>query len=264
LAIASDAVSPTEPGDRGGRSGIIGAMGTRHDHDDPASAYRRFERAVEWPMLVLSLVFVVLLVLPELSDVDEDTIALPMAFIWVLFGVEVAVLFLTAPSKRRMLREHWLDVVIVAAPFLRPLRIARLVRVLRAGSALARVLAGVSAVVQRRGLQLYGAFTVVLVGVSALLVYGFERDAPDANIASVGDALWWAVVTTTTVGYGDRFPVTNDGRAVAVLLMVVGIGLVGVVTANVAAHFIGDEQAGEIAELRAQLDRIEALLEQRT
>lgn len=162
-----------------------------------------------------------------------------------------------------MLREHWVDVLIVAAPFLRPLRIARLVRVLRAGSALARALQGVSAVAQRRGLQLYGAVTILVVTGAALVVYVLEREAPNSNITDLGDALWWAVTTTTTVGYADHFPVTGDGRAVATLLMLVGIGLVGVVTANVAAHLVEDEQADEIADLRAQLDRIEELLTHR-
>lgn len=96
--------------------------------------------------------------------------------------------------------------------------------------------------------------------ISGALVYAFEKDAPGSNITSLGDALWWAAVTTTTVGYGDHSPVTTDGRAIALLLMVVGIGLVGVVTANVAAYFVEREQAEEMAVLREQLDRIEALL----
>lgn len=230
------------------------------EHD---MAYRRFERAAEWPMLVLSVIFVGLLIGPEIVEMDSTAVDLAIGMIWAAFALEVVILFFLAPSKRRMLREHWIDVLVVAAPFLRPLRIARLMRILRAGSALARALQGVSAVAQRRGLQLYGAVTIVVVAGAALVVYGLERDAPDSNITDLDDALWWAVATTTTVGYGDHFPVTGDGRAVATLLMLVGIGLVGVVTANVAAHLVEDEQAKEIADLRTQLDRVEALLTER-
>lgn len=238
------------------------------EHDNPDHAYRRFERAAEWPMLFLSVVFVVLLIVPEVADVDRESVAVAMALIWAAFAAEVLVLGYLAPSKRRMLREHWLDVLIVAAPFLRPLRIARLLRVVRAGSAVGRTLAGVSRVMQRRGLQLYGLFTLIVVVAGALLVYGLERDVEGSNITSVGDALWWAVVTTTTVGYGDHFPTSADSRGVATVLMLVGIGLVGiglvgVVTANVAAYFVEQEQADEMAEMRAQLDRIESLLESR-
>lgn len=228
------------------------------------SAYRRFERAIEWPMLVLSVIFVALLIVPSIVTVEEAATELALAIIWVLFGLEVVILFVLAPSKRQMFQEHWLDVLIVAAPFLRPLRVARLIRVVRAGSAIGRVLAGVTAVAQRRGLQMYGAFTIIVIAGSAMLVYGLERDVSESNITNGGDALWWATVTATTVGYGDHFPVTTEGRAVAVLLMLVGIGLLGVVTANVAAFFVEGDQADDMADLRAQLDRIEAMLANRS
>lgn len=81
------------------------------------------------------------------------------------------------------------------------------------------------------------------VGLGALAGLDAEQDADGANITTIGDALWWASTTVTTVGYGDRFPVTTEGRFIAVALMVVGIGLVGAVTASVAAWMIG--QVGE-------------------
>lgn len=235
-------------------------MAETTEHNDPDSAYRRFERAIEWPMLVLSIIFVGLLIVPEVTGIDRTSVEVAMGLIWAAFAMEVLTLAYLAPSKRRMLREHWLDVLIVAAPFLRPLRIARVLRVVRGGSAVGRTLVGISAVVQRRGLQVYGLFTVLVIIGGALLVYGLERDTDGSNITTVGDALWWAVVTTTTVGYGDHFPTSPDARAVAAVLMLVGIGLVGVVTANIAAFFVEEEQRSEIAELRSQLDRIEAIL----
>lgn len=229
-------------------------------HDDLDSGYRRFQRAAEWPMLVLALAFVGLLIVPRLVAVDNEAVDLAMGIIWAVFAAEVIVLAFLAPSLRTMLREHWLDVLIVAAPFLRPLRLGRLLTVLRAGGPTARALHAAATVAHRRGLQLYGAVTVALVSGGAILVWGLERTAPESNIETVGDALWWAVVTTTTVGYGDTFPVTAEGRAIAVFLMLVGIGLVGVTTANVAAYFVETEQSHELDELRDQLDRIEALL----
>lgn len=238
-------------------------MANLTEHDDPDSAYRRFERAVEWPMLVLSVIFVALLIVPEIAKVDDVALDVVLGLIWAAFAGEVLALLALAPSTRRMLREHWLDILIVAAPFLRPLRIARLMRVVRAGSVFGRAISGIAAVAQRKGLQIYGAVTMGLIIVCALLVYALERDVEGSNITTIGEAPWWSVVTTTTVGYGDHFPVSADARAVATLLMLVGIGLVGVVTANVAAYFVEQERADEMTEMREQLDRIETLLEQR-
>jgi voltage-gated potassium channel len=80
------------------------------------------------------------------------------------------------------------------------------------------------------------------VGLGAVAVLDAERSAPGANITSFGDALWWASTTVTTVGYGDRYPVTTEGRLIAVALMVVGIGLVGAVTASVATWMVARVQ----------------------
>ena len=65
-----------------------------------------------------------------------------------------------------------------------------------------------------------------------------ERSVEGSNIKNFGDGLWWAVTTVTTVGYGDRYPTTTEGRFLAVLLMIMGISLVGVITASVAAWFV--------------------------
>jgi voltage-gated potassium channel len=127
---------------------------------------------------------------------------------------------------------HWYDVALIAVPMLRPLRLLRLVALLRildrsaAGSLAGRTLVYVS-----------GA-AVASVGLASLAVLQAERDAPDATITSFGDALWWACVTVTTVGYGDYSPVTTQGRVIAVVLMVVGIGVVGSVTASVATAML--------------------------
>jgi len=80
------------------------------------------------------------------------------------------------------------------------------------------------------------------VGLGAIAVLDAEQDAADSNITTFGDALWWACTTVTTVGYGDRYPVTLEGRAVAVVLMIVGIGVVGAVTASVATWLMNRAQ----------------------
>lgn len=84
---------------------------------------------------------------------------------------------------------------------------------------------------------------IAAVGLGALAILDAEQSADDANIVTLGDALWWATTTVTTVGYGDRFPVTTEGRFVALALMLVGIALIGSVTAAVAAWFISQVEA---------------------
>jgi voltage-gated potassium channel len=94
---------------------------------------------------------------------------------------------------------------------------------------------------------------LALVLVAAALVLSFEWDLPAGDIDSYPDALWWALTTITTVGYGDRFPMSPAGRGVAVVLMVSGIALFGVITAPIAAYFV-EQQAEQ--DLASWLDRI--------
>lgn len=100
--------------------------------------------------------------------------------------------------------------------------------------------------------------------VAAALVLTFERATPGGNIHSYPDALWWAVTTITTVGYGDRFPMSAAGRGVAVVLMVSGIALFGVITASIAAYFVEQKAehdlAGRLDRVLERLDVIEAKL----
>jgi voltage-gated potassium channel len=102
--------------------------------------------------------------------------------------------------------------------------------------------------------------SVAVIFAAAGLEVAFEAHARGANIHGFADAVWWAVVTVTTVGYGDKFPVTAAGRGVAVVLMLVAIGLIGVLTATVASFFVGEKADEEQAALDQRLDRIEAML----
>lgn len=204
----------------------------------------RWERRSEVPLILLAVAFLVAYAWPVLDprmDGDlRDVLTVVSWSVWGAFAVDLAIRLYLADDRRRYALRHWYDVALVVLPLLRPLRLLRLLALVRildrsAASNLAgRVLAYVS------GAALLG------VGLGALAVLDAERDASDANITSFGDALWWAATTVTTVGYGDRFPVTTEGRFVAVALMLVGIGVVGAVTAAVATWILGrvaDERA---------------------
>ncbi len=130
--------------------------------------------------------------------------------------------------------------MVVVLPALRPLRLLRLVTLL---TVLNRRAAG--SMRGRVAVYVTGATTLMLF-IAALAVLDAERGKRDSNIATFGDALWWTMTTVTTVGYGDRFPVTGTGRFVAAGLMLAGIALLGVVTASVASWLL--ERVAEVEE----------------
>jgi voltage-gated potassium channel len=268
-----------------GESGIMpAAMGdetaagapTESDRRERRAAWlARLERWTDWPLTLLALALIPLLLAPSLFDLSPHTQATLDDLdylIWGVFAADLLAKLAIAPQRRAYLRAHWFDVVLVALPVLRPLRLVRSVRALqalravRSVAALARVLAVGRRVLVRRGLHyaLLAALACVLVGGS--LATAFERDAPDATIRTLPDGLWWAITTVTTVGYGDTFPRTAAGRGVGVALMVLGIALFGIVTANLAAFFVEEREDEVLIKLRAldeRLRRIEEALADR-
>lgn len=237
-------------------------MANPRNHRD-GRAYNRFKEIAEIPLLIAALALIPVLAAPYIIDVSTDAqsgLTFIAWFIWALFVVEYVTLFTLAPNRWHMVRTHVFDLIIIVLPFLRPLRAARSARLLRLLTITGRLGVGFKYVTARKGFRTFLAGVIAIVIAGGLVVYAFERNHPGSNFTSVGDALWWAVVTSTTVGYGDYSPVSAEGRAVAVVLMFVGIGLLSVVTAQIAAFFVVSDDAGTDAELRAQLDRIEAAL----
>ncbi|MGD9960733.1 potassium channel family protein [Nocardioides sp.] len=226
----------------------------------------RWERATDAPLTVAALAFLVAYAWPILdpSQGDKPVFGLVVTVSWALFVVDYVVRLVLSRDRRAFVFGNLLDLAAVALPMLRPLRLLRLVTVLgvlnrhAGGSFRGRV-----------AVYVVGATTLVL-GVASLAMLDAERGADGANIQTPGDALWWALTTVTTVGYGDHFPVTTEGRFIAGGLMVAGIALLGVVTASFASWLIErvaevEEEssaatqrdvralASEIAQLRAQL-----------
>jgi len=154
---------------------------------------------------------------------------------WICWGAFVFDLFLgviKAESKKEYLKKHPLEVASSLLPFLRPLRLMRVISF--GGLAIQKVAIG-----RHFAITVKVAITTLFVAyISAVQITISERMVEGSNIKNFGDGLWWAMTTVTTVGYGDKFPVTTEGRALAVALMIMGISLVGVITASVAAWFV--------------------------
>ena len=168
---------------------------------------------------------------------------------WAVFALDYLVRLGFVADRRRFLRRTWFDLVVILLPVLRPLRLLRLVTFL-------------SLINRKASTSLRGRVTAYVIGgaalvatVGALAVVDAERGAEGANIVTIGDAFWWAATTMTTVGYGDRYPITPIGRAVAVGLMVCGIAILGTVTATLASWIVERvaESTNETQELLVEV-----------
>ena len=172
--------------------------------------------------------------------------------VWAAFAGDFLVRLILAPSRGAFLRKNWLDIPVIALPLLRPLRLLRLVTLIRFLDR--RATSGLRGKVM--AYVLGGSTLLALVG--ALAVLDAERQSATRNIQDFGDAVWWAVTTMTTVGYGDKYPTTVTGRLVALCMMIGGIAILGTVTAAVASWLI--ERVQEATEPENEvLRRIEDL-----
>ncbi len=170
--------------------------------------------------------------LPDLSSSTQAQIEIIQWVCWFAFALDLVAGVISADSKKQYLYRHPFELASVFLPFLRPLR---LMRVISFGSlAIQKIAIG-----RQFAITVKVAITAIFVAyISAVQITISERNVDGSNIKSFEDGLWWAVTTVTTVGYGDRFPTTTEGRLLAVLLMLVGISLVGVITASVASWFV--------------------------
>jgi voltage-gated potassium channel len=219
------------------------------------------ERRLQWPMLVAAL-----LVVPAIAIEQSEargvlnTIAIVINWLtWLAFLAEAVLMLRVVDDRWRRIREHPLEVaiVVVTPPFLpaslqaaRVFRLLRLLPLLRAG------------LLARRLLTTEGLRDVAVLALLTVLGGGAAYAAVETSQdLTTWDGVWWAVVTVSTVGYGDTFPRTDEGRAIAVVVMLVGIGFVAVLTAAAAERFMrGREAEQQRSELQERLDEIAARL----
>ncbi|MFF3940127.1 potassium channel family protein [Streptomyces phaeofaciens] len=223
------------------------------------TAQARWEMWTQRPLLALAVVFAVAYAVPivDTSAGHSLTTACTVVewVVWAAFTADYLVRLVLAPERREFVRTHWLDLCAVVLPLIQPLRLLRLVSTLLLVGRRARMASQIR-------VTTYVAGSVVgLLMFGSLAVLSVERESPDGNIRTLGDAVWWSFTTMTTVGYGDHAPTTGLGRVIAVGLMLSGIALLGVVTANIAAWFIERFEKDDVEE-RAQTEAIRALTEE--
>lgn len=221
---------------------------------------QRFERYTEWPLAAAATAFLVLFSLQVLAPrpaYEAREFWLIDWSIWGLFILDYLARLYLAPRRWHWFLRHLLDFAIVTLPLLRPLRLLRLLILIELlQKAIGDAFRGRIVVYTVSGVLL-------LIYTASLAVFDEERYLHGSTINSFGKALWWSITTVTTVGYGDVYPITNTGRVIAVLLMIGGISLVGVVTAALASWIIervAEEETvlqsatvAHIEELRAEI-----------
>ena len=226
--------------------------------------------------LLLSIYVIGALCAEQMFDLSAETktILRRVDFgVCLIFLMDFFVRLTRAPSKRAFMKWGWIDFV-TSLPMMGPMRGAgRVIKILRAVRSIKLLMRYFIRSGKLSPLGTVMGISVSLVILSAFAIIQFENptDAPEGNIKNIGDAFWWAYVTITTVGYGDKFPVTSGGRIVAMVLMTAGVGLFGAFSGFVASLFIGTDirkedddivtLTREIQSLRSHLQAIEAKLD---
>lgn len=221
---------------------------------------------------ILSLFNLAFLLIPGFSPIVKGVVRIMDAFTTVLFMGDFLFRFFTAESKRDYFLRNWGWADLLASMPVQQLKIFRIFRVFKVLRLIRHF--GLKNLLReirhnRGGSALYLTIFVVLLVLEfgGIAIIYIEFSDPAANIITPSDAVWWAFVTITTVGYGDQYPVTNTGRIVGMFVMILGVSLFGVLTGFLANTFLSprEEQEEEIEGIsgaRLQIEEFRKLLDE--
>ena len=231
--------------------------------------YQKVEKFFEVPVMISVLMLIPVLII-EYAEQSLDSVALFLNWgIWIVFLLEYIILLYFAEDKLEYVKTHKIELIIVlfsfpivpeglqSTGFLRFARLPRLLNALRffrLAALLGKFGSTVKSIFNSKGLRF-----IVYATIGIVLFFGFLFYISEPNVNSYSDGLWWALVTITTVGYGDITPLTNLGRIIASSLMIMGIGFIATITAAVSSYFISSFSDKEVTmnELGDKLDRLE-------
>ncbi len=220
-------------------------------------------------ILLLSIFVLFAMGLETFLPLDEDVKVILLYAdngVCLLFFIDFLYCFITAPNRWRYMKWGWIDLVacMPALPFLRWGRLMRLFRIIRLLRAVRSTKVLLNFFLRRRAQSAFltvGLVSILVLVVSSIAILQFEKDN-GGNIQTPRDAIWWAFVTITTVGYGDKYAVSSMGQVVSAILMLVGVGLFGTFTGFIATWFMADEQEEkrELAVLRREVRELKDIL----
>ena len=213
----------------------------------PNTKLEAWQKKSAWPLVILSLLYTFVYVYPifayPVSSATSNMFQIAEYTIWAIFIIDYAVQFKFATYKKKFIRDEWISLIFVVVPFLRPVRAIRGVVLLRQASTRPKD-AGLLSLP-----WIIATLGALMMLIMAAAVLDVERLAPNSTIHTTGDALWWSLVTVTTIGYGDKFPVTTQGRLLAAFLIIFGIGLIASLTGYFASWIINQTHTIEDKKL---------------
>lgn len=230
--------------------------------------------------LILSIYVLIALFVESAFTLHPDVIeVLNMTdnVICLFFLTDFFIRFKKSENKKGFMKWGWID-LLSSIPMLdafrygRIVRVVRVIRILRAVRSTKVILSHIFKNKSQGAFSLVCSVSVILVIFGAIAILQLERGVEGSNIQNATDALWWTFVTITTVGYGDFYPITFEGRIVAAILMIAGVGLFGTFTGFVASWFLEDseEEQGqhvitnlktEISELKSDIQELKTLVQ---
>jgi voltage-gated potassium channel len=247
-----------ERADGGTRAAVPNHADAMWKQDESGRVHTPFEPLVL--AATLALIPVLIIETDTTSDGWRTFAVVANWIIWAIFAIELTAVLVYAKRQRAALRAHWLDVAIVVLTIpvlgkaLAWVRFARFFRLARFGAIVSRLLQSERRLSSGDSLRIASILTLTAVCIAGAAQAAFDS----GDFKSVWDGVWWAVTTTTTVGYGDVYPTTVQGRIIGMVLMFVGIGFLSLLTASIASRFVKQERGQEHAELVEMLLRIEA------
>lgn len=234
---------------------------------------RDLDKWLAAPMAILSLAWLAVVVWELVSGSTELLTTVGTA-IWVIFIVEFAVRLTLAPGKVAFLKSNWLTVIALAVPalrffraltFLRAARALRGVRLVRIVGTANRSMNALKSTLQRRAFPYVGGLTVLAIALGSAGMLNFENAREvEGGFTSYGHALWWTGMLVASIGT-ENWPVTTEGRALAMLLSLYGLAMFGYITATFASFFVGrdaQEASGPLAagsDVKQLLKELQAL-----
>ncbi|KAB8189758.1 two pore domain potassium channel family protein [Nonomuraea phyllanthi] len=218
----------------------------------PSLRLQAWERRTDPVLLGIGLLFLVSwalpIVLPGLPGGAVTWLEVGQQVAWGCFAVDYVIRVWLADRRWHFVATHLPALLVVLLPLLRPLAVLRSLLMLTA------LMRRVTLPLRMRVTVYVSGWACFLALVGAIAVLDSERHSPEPTILTLSDALWWSLTTMTTVGYGDLYPTTLEGRLIAATLMLSGIALLGVVTASIAAWFVERFQRTSEEENRNQAD----------
>ncbi len=211
---------------------------------------------------LLSLFNIFLILVPNIDPLVKGVVSLLDLFITLIFMLDFLYRLFTARSKSDYFLRNWgwadllASMPILQLKIFRVFRVVKVVRILRAFGP-SRILREVRENRAGSALFLTVFLVIAVLEFGGSLIVAVEADNPEANIKSAGDGVWWAFVTITTVGYGDRYPVTQAGRLFGMLTMMLGVGLFGVLTGFLTNVFIPSKEGESKQEISGEDSPIE-------